>query len=236
MRAGRRSDTQTDGNPCESFHVKRNVRSSKAAEPLRLRGLAPKVHLALDRYVCLLEKWHPITNLVSKQDIKNVWMRHVVDSLPLCSLVPNARRWLDIGSGAGFPGVVIAIQLADVSGALIHVVESDNRKCVFLREVARQLQLPIRVHNRRAESIAPSEIDPINAISARAFASVRQIMDIALPFLNAGAVTVLPRGRSVVSELDDLDASCYSIHDYPNPPDSGGYILLIEKRTISELV
>jgi 16S rRNA (guanine527-N7)-methyltransferase len=188
---------------------------------------------ALTEFIELLNRWRLVTNLVSRSDARYLWTRHVADCLSLLSFAPNARRWLDIGSGAGFPSVVIAIQLSGIRNALVHAVESDSRKCVFLREVARQLHLPMRIHNQRAESIAPSEILPIDAVTARAFAAIPQIMQIAKPFLTRGATVVLPRGKGSC-DLDELDGSCYSFREVSSPLAGGGTIVLVSQRNTSD--
>lgn len=100
-----------------------------------------------------LLKWRAVKNLVSPSTVRDIWSRHFEDSFQLLRLAPKARIWVDIGSGAGFPGLVIAIALADVDGSCVHLVESDNRKCAFLREVARLTQVRVVVHHSRAEDI-----------------------------------------------------------------------------------
>ena len=82
-------------------------------------------------------RWRKTTNLIAESTFQSVWTRHIADSAQLLALAPDARRWVDMGSGAGFPGLVIAIQLAGVPGAVVHCIESDRRKCAFLREAVR---------------------------------------------------------------------------------------------------
>jgi 16S rRNA (guanine527-N7)-methyltransferase len=165
--------------------------------------------------------------------LEDVWIRHIADCLQLISLAPNAKHWLDIGAGAGFPSVVIACQLADFPDTRVHAVESDGRKCVFLREVARKLQLPLCVHNRRAESLSPAEIWPVDILTARAFSTLAKILDIAEPFLNEGAIAVLPRGKTTARELDDITNNCYSCECVANGSEGGGVILIVERRKLA---
>jgi 16S rRNA (guanine527-N7)-methyltransferase len=184
----------------------------------------------LQGYIRLLHKWKSVTNLISNEGLEHVWMRHIADCLQLIGLAPNAKYWLDIGAGAGFPSVVIACQLAEVPETQIHAVESDGRRCVFLREVARELRLPLRVYNRRAETILPAELSQINALTARAFATLPKTLEIAAPFLDAGAIGLFPRGKTAVNELDDINNDCYSCQSIPNACGRGGYILVVQSR------
>jgi 16S rRNA (guanine527-N7)-methyltransferase len=195
--------------------------------------VSPKLRQRLLAYIQLLLAWSSVTNLVSKKALEDVWERHIADSLQLVDLAPNATSWLDLGAGAGFPSVVIACQLAERAGAQVHAVESDGRKCVFLREVARKLHLPLlHVHNRRAESLSYTEMWPIDALTARAFASLSKTLRIAVPFLDHGATAVLPRGRTTSRELDDVNSVCYSCECVPNGS-KRGVILIIQRRKLA---
>ncbi len=183
----------------------------------------------LKKFVELLREWNSVTDLISEDGLSNVWSRHIADCAELLELAPNAKRWLDIGSGGGFPSVVIACQLADVQDVKISSVDSDARKCVFLREVARRLELPLHVYNRRAETLSSSEIGHVDVVTSRAFASLSKIMLIAEPFLGKGAIAILPRGETARAELDEIDDSWYSVERIPST--SGrGVIFRVEKR------
>ena len=104
---------------------------------LRLVPVSRETEDRLAAFVDLLDRWRQKTNLIANSTFASVWTRHIADSAQLLALAPEARRWVDMGSGAGFPGLVIAIQLAGVPGAVVHCIESDQRKCAFLREAAR---------------------------------------------------------------------------------------------------
>ena len=136
-----------------------------------------------------------------------MWTRHVADSAQLPPLAPDARRWVDLGSGAGFPGMVIAILLADVAGARVHCIDSDRRKCAFLREVARATGAPAEVHAERVEAIAPESLLPVDAVVARAFAPLPRLVELANVWIMHGAVGVFPRGRSAETQLEALPAA-----------------------------
>jgi len=181
-------------------------------------------------FVDLLARWRAITNLISDHDFKNVWERHIEDSINLQRLFPAKRRWLDIGAGAGFPGIVIGVLLADFDGAVVHCIESDSRKCAFLRAAVDTLQIPVRVHNVRAESLSVADMRPIDVVTARAFASVAKILALAETLLSDGAVVALPRGRSSSRDIEDIDERRYTCSVTLNPRDQGGNFLTIEKR------
>src|SRR5271166_7033365 len=104
-------------------------------------------------FVDLLQRWRKITNLVSESTFASVWTRHIADCAQLIALAPAAKRWVDMGSGAGFPGLVIAIQLAGVPDAVVHCIESSQRKSAFLREAARATGAPAQIHAQRVESV-----------------------------------------------------------------------------------
>jgi 16S rRNA (guanine527-N7)-methyltransferase len=158
----------------------------------------------LDLYVDLLARWRKATNLISESTFPSVWTRHVADSAQLLVLAPQARRWVDLGSGAGFPGLVIAIQLADDRNALVHCIESDRRKCGFLREVVRATGARALIHASRIEAIEPSSLAPVDAVVARAFAPLPEVLALSRLWLQGGAIGIFPRGRSVDAQLASL--------------------------------
>ena len=169
---------------------------------LRSRSVDQLPKLSVERlqhFVQMLSRWRKITNLTSQQNFSRVWERNIDDSLFVQRICPKASRWLDIGSGAGFPGVVIAVSIAERSGAEVHCVESDSRKCVFLRAVASELGVPMKVHNHRAELLSIAGTGRIDALTARAFSSVQHILALSSEYLSSGAVAVLPRGGEIHS-------------------------------------
>src|SRR5437868_1611628 len=124
----------------------------------------------LDRLVALVIERQKIMNLVAASTIPQIWMRHVADSLQLIPLAPTARTWADLGSGAGFPGLVIACQLAGQHDASVHLVESVQKKAAFLRAVVSELALPAIVHARRIEDFVARPPESFDAVTARALA------------------------------------------------------------------
>lgn len=154
-------------------------------------------------YVDLVRKWQPIKNLVAPSTLPDIWRRHVADGAQALAALPTAKRWLDLGSGAGFPGLVTAILLADTGGGSVTLAESNGRKAAFLQAVARELKLPARVLCERIESI-PERLAPddnrFDAVSARALASLDRLFVYAEPWLTAGATGVFHKGQDFAAE------------------------------------
>jgi 16S rRNA (guanine527-N7)-methyltransferase len=163
-------------------------------------------------FVELLDRWRQKTNLISNSTFATVWTRHIADSAQLSALAPDAKRWVDMGSGAGFPGLVIAIQLAGVPGALVHCIESDRRKCAFLREAARATGAAAAIHPQRVEAIEPKSLGTVDAVTARAFAPLPLTLELARPWMERGAIAVFPRGESAKDQIAALpEAWAYAI-------------------------
>ena len=163
-------------------------------------------------FVELLDRWRQKTNLISNSTFATVWTRHIADSAQLSALAPGAKRWVDMGSGAGFPGLVIAIQLADVPGAVVHCIESDGRKCAFLREAARATGAAAVIYPERVEAIEPKSLGTVDAVTARAFAPLPLTLELARPWMERGAIAVFPRGESAKDQIAALpEAWAYAI-------------------------
>jgi 16S rRNA (guanine527-N7)-methyltransferase len=186
--------------------VKGSAGSDRAAA-LALFPLPPETEQRLQIYADLLAKWQRTINLVAVSTLPNLWMRHFADSLQVQAAAPDARLWVDLGSGAGFPGLVTAIRLAGDPHAKIHLIESDRRKCAFLREVSRETAAPIVIHPGRIEVVAAEINEPIDAISARALAPLPKLLRYAEKFLDQGAIGVFLKGQDVERELTDSGIS-----------------------------
>jgi 16S rRNA (guanine527-N7)-methyltransferase len=179
-------------------------------------------------YVELLGKWQDATNLISKAGFANVWKRHIADCAQLLAYAPDARRWVDLGSGAGFPGMVIAIQLADCPGAIIHCVESNKRKAAFLRQVARATGAPALVHVNRIESVDPNSLMPVDAVTARGLAPLPRLIEFANVWLRNGAIGIFPCGRSAQDQVRGLIQALHvEIQAYPNKLDPNAQIVRV---------
>ena len=154
----------------------------------------------LETHRRLLEEWSGRMNLVGPRELELYWSRHALDSAQLIGLAPDAKRWVDLGSGAGFPGAVIACLLADAPGTAIHLVESTGKKARFLEEVVRQAGLPARVFNVRAEDFGAGE-DRYDVVTARALAPLPRLIGYAKPILDRGAQGLFHKGADLDAEL-----------------------------------
>lgn len=155
----------------------------------------------LETYVTLLEKWNPKINLVSRSTLAEIWDRHIVDSGQLLRLAPeNAKKWVDIGSGGGFPGLVIAILSKELHPErYVTLVESDQRKCAFLRTVARETGCDVSVLAERVEKMAPLDAD---ILSARALADLPALLSFASLHLNENGTCLFPKGMNWEKEVE----------------------------------
>lgn len=172
----------------------------EAAYPVSRETLA-----RLEAFVSLLAEWNSSRfNLVSANSLADVWRRHVWDSAQLAPLIPQSARSLaDLGSGAGFPGLVLAILAKNQDGACIHLVESMTKRCRFLQAVIDALDLPAVVHNVRAESLTLK----VDVVTARACAPMVKLLGYAWPYLRAGATGLFLKGQDVEVELQDAATS-----------------------------
>lgn len=155
----------------------------------------------LQSYCELLVHWQKKTNLVAPSTLAGLWTRHILDSAQLLQLAPDARTWLDLGSGGGLPGLVLACQLVE-SGGTIDLVESNGKKAAFLRHVVVTLQLPARVHADRLENVLPGLQRP-DVVTARALASLDDLIDFSKQLLKSGATGLFPKGRDHEVELTE---------------------------------
>jgi 16S rRNA (guanine527-N7)-methyltransferase len=184
----------------------------------------------LEIYANLLEKWQRVLNLVGKASLDDLWVRHFADSLQVSQAVPEARRWLDLGSGAGFPGLVTAIKYADEPGALVHLVEANQRKCAFMQNVIRETSAPAIVHCGRLEKILPGLDEQIEAVSARALAPLEALLRYAEKFIDQGAVGVFSKGKHFGTELTDSAAGKYLITTMVSQTCPAARLVLVSRR------
>ncbi len=175
------------------------------ATALRLCPSLAAVVGELETYEALLRRWQPKINLVSGSTLPEIWTRHFADSAQALEAFPQIATWADLGSGAGFPGMVTAILLKRTPGAMVHLIESDQRKAAFLRAVSRETGAPAQIHNGRIEEELPKLLGQVDGISARALAPLPQLIDWSLAHLHRGAVGVFLKGEDWRSELTALD-------------------------------
>ena len=213
-----------------------SLSDADCSDALRLvPELAPHVE-QITTLVALLDRWRKVTNLVSDASFAGLWTRHIADSAQLLAAASAARssaatsitRWLDLGTGAGFPGLVIAILLSKTPGAIVHCVEADKRKCAFLREAARATGAPATIHPHRIETLTAADIPNITIVTARALSPLPRLLQEAAPWLDAGALGIFPRGASErQTPLDAAVAGTYDITSTPSRTDPRGTILLV---------
>ena len=174
----------------------------------RMRALAifpvsRETETRLETYVELLLLWQGKLNLVASSTMRELWTRHIADSLQLLAVAPQARAWVDLGSGGGFPGLPIACALAGQPGAKVHLVESNGKKAAFLREVVRVTGVPAVIHQERAEKFAKSCAEAVHIVTARALAPLKILCDQAFPLIKRGAIGMFLKGQDVDAELTD---------------------------------
>jgi 16S rRNA (guanine527-N7)-methyltransferase len=202
----------------------------RSAHPL-LAELPEETLRRLEIYANLLAKWQRAVNLVGKSTLDDVWVRHFADSLQVSQAVPVARRWLDLGSGAGFPGLVTAIKYAGEPDTEVHLIEADQRKCTFLRTVAEETSAPAIVHCGRLEAILPAFAAPIDAVSARALAPLEDLVRYSQKFLDQGATGVFSKGKQFEAELTpSLTAGKYLFTTIESQTCSTARLVLITRR------
>jgi 16S rRNA (guanine527-N7)-methyltransferase len=180
------------------------------ARALALTTVSRETLDRLDRFVRLLLQWQQRLNLIAASTEAKIWTRHVADSLQLIPLAPGARIWADLGSGGGFPGVVIACALADTPGAHVHLVESTGKKAAFLREAIKLVGVPATVHAMRVEDFAKAPPGLIEVVTARALAPLPKLLTLANPLLKSGTFALFPKGQDVEAELTEA-AKCWKI-------------------------
>jgi len=182
----------------------------------------------LRRYAEILAKWQKSINLVAPESLKDLWRRHMLDSAQLQTLLPpQIQALVDMGSGAGFPGLVLAI----LGVPNVHLIESDARKCVFLAEAVRAAGLsagqnPI-IHKARLEDVADLQAD---VVTARACAPLAQLLTYAEPFLQAHSICLFLKGGRVDEELTEAEKTWrMGVERFPSLSDPSGTILRMKQ-------
>ncbi len=205
------------------FHVKHPELHSRSAGPMPA-SVSRETTERLREYVSLLIRWNRTINLVSKSDEPVLWERHIADSLSLVPLLPPGDvEAIDLGSGAGFPGLVLAI----ATNQHFDLVESDQRKAAFLREAARLVTAPVTVHPVRIES---AKLVPSMVITARALAPLTVLLGWSQPLLAPGGMCLFPKGRTATEELTQAARQWQMRVDrLPSPTDPAATILRISE-------
>ncbi|MGG7645350.1 16S rRNA (guanine(527)-N(7))-methyltransferase RsmG [Rhodovulum sp. YNF3179] len=194
---------------------------------LAARDVSRETLERLDIYAALLAKWNPAINLVSRASLADLWTRHFLDSAQLFDLAPGqAQRWADLGSGGGFPGMIVAIlAAAERPGFSVTLVESDARKSAFLVRAAQETGIAVDIRTARAESLPSLQAD---VVSARALAPLLRLLPLAQQHLVEGGVALLPKGAQHAQEIAAaLETWRFEVQKYPSRTDSAGVILKI---------
>lgn len=173
------------------------------AQALALTPVSRETLERLERFVALLRQWQAKINLVAPSTLDRLWTRHIADSLQLLPLAPQARLWVDFGSGAGFPGLIVACALAETAGAHVHLIESNQKKAAFLREAARVTGAPATIHAQRIADFVHHFPHKPDIVSARAFAPLVRILEESHVLLEKGAIGLFLKGQDVESELTE---------------------------------
>jgi 16S rRNA (guanine527-N7)-methyltransferase len=207
------------------------VLASDRSAALGLTPVSRETEIRLDRYVGVLLEWQAKTNLVAPSTLPTLWTRHIADSLQLLDLAPGAKIWVDLGSGGGFPGVVLACAFAEVSGAMVHLIERNAKKAAFLREALRITGASGTVH--LADSVDRIS-GPVDCVTARAVAPLHQLIGFAEPLVRRNARAFFLKGQDVEAELTEA-TKCWNIDSRLHASRSGGNGWIVEIDRIERL-
>lgn len=203
---------------------------SDRSRALALVHVSRETGQRLDRLVALLLDWQRRINLVAPSTLPRIWTRHVADSLQLLALAPKARVWVDLGTGAGFPGMAIACALTHIEGAAVHLVESNGKKCAFLREAARVTGAPARIHCVRIEDYVDRSDVAADVVTARALTALDRLCGYAAPLVERGAQALFLKGQDVEAELTEA-SKCWNMDVtlVPSRTDPQGRVVVIRR-------
>ncbi|MFO1125588.1 MAG: 16S rRNA (guanine(527)-N(7))-methyltransferase RsmG [Methylocystis sp.] len=200
-------------------------------EALRLFPELGGIEAELEIYAALLKRWQSKINLVSAATLDDIWLRHFADSAQVHAAAAHVARWADLGSGAGFPGVVTALLLKARPGADVHLIESDQRKASFLRAVSRETAAPTTIHAERIETALPKLAGQIEGVSARALAPLPCLLQLAESPLKDGAVGVFLKGEEWRDELTAVEAlGSFSCESAASRTRRGARIVVIKRK------
>ncbi|MCC8964956.1 16S rRNA (guanine(527)-N(7))-methyltransferase RsmG [Bradyrhizobium sp. Pear76] len=208
-----------------------SVSAKDKAAALALTPVSRETEARLDRYIALLLEWQAKTNLVAPSTLPNLWTRHVSDSLQLLSLAPTTKSWVDLGSGGGFPGVVLACVLTETPGARVHLVERVAKKAAFLREAIRVTASPGTVHLADIGDTVDRIAGPIDCVTARALAPLHQLIGFAEPWVKKGAKALFLKGQDVDAELTEA-TKYWNIEPKLHSSRTGGQGWIVELGSI----
>ena len=201
----------------------------EAAEAALPAAIDAEARQRLRRFVALLERWQATHNLIGRSTLRDVWQRHVADSAQLNDHAGAFEHWVDIGSGAGFPGLVVAILHADDRDKRFTLVEANAKKAAFLRAAARETGANVRVVADRIEAFARREPASADIVSARALAPLSAILALAVPLMRTNGRLILLKGQDFVHEADEASQSwSYDLIVSPSVVDSSGCVAVVQ--------
>jgi 16S rRNA (guanine527-N7)-methyltransferase len=203
------------------------VLSADKAAALALTPVSRETEARLDRYIDLLREWQAKTNLVAPSTLPHLWTRHISDSLQLLALAPSARRWADLGSGGGFPGIVLACVLADKPDTMVHLIERNAKKAAFLREALRITNSPGQVHLADIGDTVDRISGTVDCVTARAVAPLHQLIGFAEPLVRRGAKALFLKGQDVEAELTE-STKYWNIKPHLHSSRTGGHGWIVE--------
>jgi len=187
---------------------------------------------AFRSYEALVQKWNPAINLVAKSDIHQIWGRHIIDSVQLFQYAPEkVDKWCDIGSGGGFPGVVMAIIAREKSpDTSFTFIESDQRKAAFLRTVTRELDLKVTVSATRVEDTDPVEAD---VLTARALKSLDTLIPFTTRHLKPSGTAIFPKGKNWTAEIEQAKQNwTFEVDSHRSITDPEARVLVLKEISI----
>jgi 16S rRNA (guanine527-N7)-methyltransferase len=204
------------------------MNNARKAELEQIAG--PVSRETFDRLIAfqaLFEKWAARINLIAPSTLPDLWPRHILDSAQLFPIAPAASSWLDLGSGGGFPGIVLGILLRERHGGSIALVESNQKKAAFLRNAAAHSGAVVAVHAKRIEEFS-RQPESVDVVTARALAPLQTLLGLARPWLEKGATGLFQKGRDYRRELEESrDGWQFDLVEHPSVIDAASVILEI---------
>lgn len=188
----------------------------------------------LETYAELLRKWQRAVNLVAPSTLDDLWHRHFADSAQLLARAPNAKMWVDLGSGGGFPGLVVAILLANHKNQFVHLIESNGRKCAFLADVARRTGAAAKVHEGRIEDfVRGGQIGSADVITSRALAPLKLLLELAGGYWAERTLGLFLKGREARQEIHEaLSRQQFVCNCVPSRTSGEGMIVEIRQLVL----
>lgn len=193
-------------------------------------GVSRETISRLETYEALLKRWQKTINLVAPSTLNDIWHRHFADSAQVWGLRPaESKHWLDIGSGAGFPGLVLAIMAAETGQTRHTLIESDSRKAAFVREVARATGVAVDILCTRIESREiPAKVGSVDCVTARALAPLPKLLGLAAPYFASNTTGFFLKGREVAAENEDAMRTWnYVAELHPSVTDQQGRVVVV---------